>query len=86
MNALIVIILGCAAWAVTAAVLIARDLERRGQPVSFLWLRFMILRHLSDYGRITAAETGHVGPLFYHYVVPLNVALVLAVVMVLTSL
>ena len=85
MNVLIVLLLGCAAWAVVAAVRIAHELRRRGRPVSFLWLRLLILKYLGEYARITREETGRVGPLFYHYVVPLNVALVLAIVMALVG-
>jgi hypothetical protein len=78
--ALGVIGLICAGWSVVAAVLIARDVRSRGVRVSFLWLRLMILKYLYEYARLTREETGRVGPLFYHYVVPLNVALVIAVV------
>ena len=81
MTIFVVIGLLCAVWAVTASILIARDVQRRGVEVSFLWLRLMILKYLHDYARLTREETGRVGPLFYHYVVPLNVALVIAVVL-----
>jgi len=60
--------------------LIAADLQRRGVPVSLVWLRLMILKYLHQYAKITQEETGRVGPLFYHYVVPLNVALLLVIV------
>ena len=86
MAILVGLLLVCAAWAVTAAVLIARDLEKRGIPVRFVWLRLMILKYLHQYSKITREETGRVGSLFYHYVVPLNVALVLAVVMAVVAL
>lgn len=86
MNLLLIVIVGCGVWAVVAAIMIARDLHRRGEPVSFFWLRLMILKYLADYSRVTTAETGRVGPLFYHYVVPLNIALVLAIVLVVISL
>jgi hypothetical protein len=86
MTILVGLLLVCAIWAVTAAVLIARDLDKRGIPVSFVWLRLMILKYLHQYSKITREETGRVGPLFYHYVVPLNVALVLAVAMALVAL
>jgi hypothetical protein len=69
----------CAVWGVVASVLIVVDLKRRGVSVSFLWMRLLILKYLHEYSKITREETGRVGPLFYHYVVPLNVALVLAV-------
>jgi len=78
---LVGLLLVCAIWAVVASVLIAKDLEKRGIPVSFIWLRLMILKYLHQYSKITREETGRVGPLFYHYVVPLNVALVSAIVM-----
>jgi hypothetical protein len=71
----------CVVWAVVAAILISADLHRRGMAVSVVWLRLMILKYLHEYSRITREETGHVGPLFYHYVVPLNVALVIVAVL-----
>lgn len=71
----------CVVWAVVAALMIARDLQKRGLPVSYLWLRLLILKYLHQYAKITQEETGRVGPLFYHYVVPLNVALVLCIVL-----
>ena len=71
----------CVVWAVVAAVLIAVDLHHRGVAVSILWLRPMILKYLHEYSKITREETGRVGPLFYHYVVPLNIALVLVIIM-----
>ena len=42
----------------------------------------MILKYLSQYRRVTLEETGRVGSLFYHYVIPLNMALVLTIVLV----
>jgi len=78
---LICLILVCGVWAVAASLLIARDLERRGVHVSYLWLRVMILKYLSQYRRVTLEETGRVGSLFYHYVIPLNMALVLTIIL-----
>ena len=69
----------CVVWALAAAVMIAAYLDRRGSKVSFLWLRLLILKYLHEYASLTREETGHVGPLFYHYVVPLNTALVVFV-------
>jgi hypothetical protein len=80
MILLLVLILLCGIWAVVASLLIAGDLKKRGIPVSFLWLRLMILKYLHQYSKITHEETGRVGPLFYHYIIPLNVALILAIV------
>ncbi len=85
MQALIGIGVVCVIWAVVAAILIATDLNRRGVKVSFVWLRLMILKYLHEYAKVTREETGRVGPLFYHYVVPLNVALVIVVVLAIVS-
>jgi len=79
---LIGLILVCGVWAVAASLLIARDLEKRGVHVSYLWLRVMILKYLNQYRRVTLEETGRVGSLFYHYVIPLNMALVLTIILV----
>jgi hypothetical protein len=79
---LIGLIFVCGVWAVAANLLIARDLERRGVHVSYLWLRVMMLKYLSQYRRVTLEETGRVGSLFYHYVIPLNLALVLTIMLV----
>ena len=79
---LVCLILVCGGWAVAASLLIARDLERRGVHVSYLWLRGMMLKYLGQYRRVTLQETGQVGSLFYHYVIPLNVALVLTIILV----
>jgi hypothetical protein len=82
---LVGLLMVCAVWAVAASVLIAKDLEKRGIPVSFFWLRLMILRYVYQYRKIIQAETGRVGPLFYHYVVPLNVAVVLVIVLAIVA-
>jgi len=66
---------------VAASLLIARDLEKRGVHVSYLWLRGMILKYLSQYRQVTLQETGQVGSLFYHYVIPLNMALALTIIL-----
>jgi len=63
-------------------VLIARYLEKHGTSVDFLWLRVMILKYLGQYREVTLKETQRVGPLFYHYVVPLSVALVLVIILI----
>jgi hypothetical protein len=80
LDFLIAIGLICVAWAVVAAMLITANLHNRGVPISFFWLRLMILKYLHEYAKLTREETGRVGPLFYHYVVPLNVALLVLII------
>jgi hypothetical protein len=85
MNVLLGIMVACVVWAVVASILIARDLEKRGIPISIIWLRLMILKYLHQYCKITREETGHVGPLFYHYVIPLNLALILVIILIISK-
>lgn len=63
------------------SLIVVATVRRRGVKVSFVWLRLMVLKYLHEYARLTREETGHVGPLFYHYIVPLNVALVMFVIL-----
>lgn len=67
-------------WGVASAVMIAVALQKRGVKVNWLFLRFLILsKYLGQYRDITRQETGHTGPLFYSYIVAMNVALVTAI-------
>ena len=79
---LVPLILACVVWAVVASILITRELEKRGISIEYLWLRVMILKYVEQYRKVTREETGRVGSLFYHYVIPLCVALVLVVILI----
>jgi hypothetical protein len=76
------IALACGLWAGVASVLIARYLQVRGVKVNYFLLRILIIKYLSQYREMSRNETGRVGPLFYHYVIPLLTALVLAIVII----
>jgi len=67
-------------WGVASAVLIAEALRKRGVKVNWVFLRFLILsKYLGQYRDITRQETGRSGPLFYSYVVAMNLAFVAAI-------
>ena len=85
MNILIGAAVVCVVWAVVASLLIARDLQKRGVAVSYAWLRVLILKYLHQYSSITKEQSGHVGPLFYHYVAPLNLALLLVILLAIVA-
>ena len=69
-----------AIWAVVAALLITRELDRRGIKTPFIWFRFYVLKNLDRYKEVTRKETGKIGILYYHYIIPINAALVLAII------
>ena len=85
MDVLVGMLLVCAAWAVTASVLMMVELEKRGVSVNLMCSRLWIFKYLHQYRVVTQTETGRVGPLFYHYIVPLNLALLITFAMVLAS-
>ena len=85
-NGVLIVIAACAvAWYIVSTLLIYDALRKRGERPSFIFLRFLILRYASRYREITRAETGRVGPLFYHWVVSINVALLAVVVLLLVG-
>ncbi len=65
---------------VASAIMIAAALQKRGIKVNWVFLRVLILtRYLGQYREVTRQETGRTGPLFYSYVIAMNVALVTVV-------
>ena len=70
-------------WYVTTTILIYDALRKRNIKVSFLFLRILIPKYASQYKEITLKETGKVGPLFYHWIISINIALVSAILILL---
>jgi hypothetical protein len=80
-NALMAIAVVSAMVAVASAIMVAGALQKRGVPVNWVWLRVLLLsKYLNQYRDVTRQETGRTGPLFYTYVVAMNLALVTALV------
>lgn len=75
-DMLLVAILAAGAWHVAAGVLIYEQLRRRGRNPSILLLRMYMPVYAGQYRRLTKAESGRTGPLFWHWVVSINLALV----------
>ena len=78
-NLLITLLLTAAAWSVVASLLIYQALRARGRDTSFLLLRLYIPWYAFEYRKLTKAESGKCGPLFFHWIVSINVALAAAV-------
>ena len=57
--------------------MIAVSLQKRGYKVNWIWLRVLILsKYLGQYRDVTLQETGRPGPLFYSYIIAMNIAIV----------
>jgi len=76
----------CGVWNGISGGMIYFDLRGRGEKVNFFLLRMMAPWYAYRYRQITLAETGRTGPLFYHYVVSINAALVFAIVAIVLKL
>lgn len=74
----------CVIWAVVAGVLMTAALDRRGVKTPFPFIGLFMFRNLALYRDTTMKETGAVGRLFYHYVVPINAAWVLVLAALVT--
>ncbi len=72
-------------WNVVTSLLIFSSLQRRGIPVSFLWLRALAPKYAHQYKVITRQESGKTGPLFYHWIISINLALIFAVAAILSK-
>jgi hypothetical protein len=68
-----------AVWATVAAVLMTRCLSRHGVKVNWLLWRLVMPAYVHRYQTMTQEMEGRTGPLFAHFVVPINLALLFAV-------
>lgn len=59
--------------------------KRNDKTPSFILINFMIFKYVNRYKQITRAETRRVGPLFYLWVISVNVALLGAILLFLVN-
>ena len=64
---------------IISTMMIYSYLKRRGEKVSFLWLRLFIFSYVNKYVKITKKETGKIGYIFYIWVISINIALLCAI-------
>jgi len=69
----------CVIWAIVAAILLTVDLDRRGIKTPFPFIGALLFRNLGLYKKTTLEERGKVGPLYFSYVIPINLALALVI-------
>ena len=61
-----------------SSIMIYEQLKKRDMKVSFLFLRFLIPFYAHKYKKVTIAETGKTGSLFYCWIISINAALIFA--------
>jgi hypothetical protein len=78
LHALSIVAVLCALWAVAMMVLLTRDLKRRGYDTPWPLMGWRFFRNASFYREVTLKQDGRVGPLFKAFVIPINLAWMLA--------
>lgn len=79
-SILIGIALVAAAWGVVTTIMITKYLSGKGVAINFIFLRLFMLKYIGQYKEMTFQETGKAGPLFYSYIISMNMALVAVIV------
>ena len=79
-NVLLFVAILSVVWGVIDMILIAIALDKRGIPINMLLFRIFVFKYLNQYREITRRETGRIDPLYYSFIVAMNVALVCALV------
>jgi len=70
-----VIAFAAVAYNVFTTIMIVKWLQDRGQTIHFVLIKALAPFYAQRYKKLTLEETGSVGPLFYHWMVSINVAL-----------
>lgn len=70
------------AWNIVSTIMIVNWLQKKGEKINFVLIKMMAPVYAHRYKKITLEETGKVGPLFYHWVVSINITLVAGIVTV----
>jgi hypothetical protein len=77
-NVLLGLAVVCAGWAVVASMLMGAWLSRHGVAVNWVLYRGLMPWYVHRYRALTREREGHT-PLYAHFVVPINLALLFAV-------
>ena len=65
---------------VASALMVVVFLQKHGVKINWFWFRtFLLIKYLGQYRDITLQETGRTGPLFYVYILSMNITLVTAI-------
>ncbi|MCP3919933.1 MAG: hypothetical protein GY711_30760 [bacterium] len=54
--------------------------QERGQKINWFLIRLLVPKYVARYREVTIEESGRPGPLFYPFLIAMNLALVLTVV------
>ena len=64
----------CAAVGVALMMAMTSVVQAHGQKINWVFLSLFILKYISDYRNLTTKRLGRPGPLFYPFIVSMNMA------------
>lgn len=73
-------------WYIVSGIMIVNELKKRKQKIQFIFINVMLPVYAHRYKKITLSETGRVVPLFYHWLIAINTALVLAIATIISKI
>jgi len=85
-DIVMILVMVCLAWAITSMVLIISKVEKGGTRINFFLIKLFIFKYISQYNEMTKQEKGKVGPLFYHFIVPMWLAFAGVLIWIIFSL
>ena len=69
----------CGVIGVVLMMAMTSAVRARGYKINWVFLRLFVLKYINDYRSITIKESGRPGPLFYPFVISMNLALLFTV-------
>ncbi len=76
----LVLAVACAVTGVVLMMAMTNAMQARGYKIKWVFLRLYVLKYVNEYRKITIKESGRPGPLFYPFIISMNLALLFTVV------
>jgi hypothetical protein len=73
-------------WFLVTGLAICDWLAKRSYKVNIVFLRLFLPVYVNQYKKLTTAENGRAGPLYYHWIVSINTALVFVAAAIISGL
>ncbi|MFC2098153.1 hypothetical protein ACFLSP_00275 [Bacteroidota bacterium] len=86
LDILMIIAFVCIIWSITSLMILSGKVSKSGTRVHLFLITLLFFRYISIYEEMTKKETGRKGPLVYHFIIPLWIALIVVVIWILLSL
>jgi hypothetical protein len=69
-------------WFIVSSMMIVNELMKRKHKIHFIFINLKLPVYAQRYKKITLEETGKVKPLFCHWIIAINTALVFGVAVI----